>query len=371
MAISDLTFCETDAATIKAAVISEYEEIADRTLAPGDPIRLFLESVAAIIVQQRELIDFAAKQNLLSFASGTYLDALGELLGVTRLEAGSAITTLRFTLSEALDFAVTIPAGTRATPDGSLYFATDEAAVVAIGETYIDVGATCVETGETGNGYAIGQINQIVDPVAYVESVSNTTETSGGSDEEDDEALRERIRLAPESFSVAGPSGAYEYWAKTASSAISDVAVVAPEDEPGHVYIYPLLEGGELPTDDILELVYDVLSAENIRPITDTVHVESPEAVDYTVDITYYIATDDETNATTIQADVETAVEDYITWQKTVIGRDIIPSELIRAVMAAGALRVEVTSPEHTVLDATQLAVCTSSTVTFGGLEDG
>lgn len=366
-----LSFCETDADIIKAEVISEYEEVSGRSLAPADPIRLFLESIAALIVQQRNLIDWAAKQNLLSYAEGEYLDALGELLGVERLEAGSAITTLEFTLSEALDFAVTIPEGTRVSPDGELYFSTDETLVIDAGETTGAVGATCMESGEAGNGYTAGQITEIVDPVAYVESVTNTTETSGGSDEESDEDLRERIRLAPESFSVAGPSGAYEYWAKSASSSIGDVAIVAPEDEPGHVYVYVLMEDGSLPTDDILELVDDTLSSEKLRPITDTVHVLAPEEVSYDIDLTYYIATEDSTNASSIQEAVETAVTDYISWQKEEIGRDIIPSELIRAVMEAGALRVEVNSPEHTVLEGTQVAICGSSTVTFGGLEDG
>ena len=366
-----LSFCETDSDTIKSEIITKYEEISGRSLASADPIRLFLESIAAVIVQQRVLIDWAAKQNLLSYSSGDYLDALGELLSVERLAASAAITTIRYTLSEALDFAVTIPAGNRTTPDGSLYFATDTATVIAAGETYADIDATCTTTGEAGNGYVAGQINTIVDPIAYVASVANTTTSSGGGDIEDDDSLRERIRLAPESFSVAGPSGAYEYWAKTASSSIADVYIYAPSSEPGYVYVYVLMENGELPTDDILELVAETLDDEKIRPITDTVIVLAPEEVSYDLDVTYYIAEDDSTNAATIQAAVEAAVEEYILWQKSKIGRDVLPSKLIQLVMAAGALRVEVNSPTHTVLSGTQVAICGDSTVTFGGLEEG
>lgn len=366
-----LSFCDTDADTIKTEVITKYEEISGRSLASADPVRLFLESIAAIIVQQRVLIDWAAKQNLLSYSSGDYLDALGELLGVTRLEASAAITTVRYTLSEALDFAVTIPAGNRTTPDGALYFATDTATVIAAGDTYADIDSTCTTTGEDGNGYVAGQIATIVDPLPYVATAVNTTASSGGAGVEDDDSLRERIRLAPESFSVAGPSGAYEYWAKTASNSISDVTIIAPSDEPGYVYIYVLMEDGELPTDDILELVEETLDSEKLRPITDTVVVQSPEAVSYDIDLTYYVAESDSTSATAIQTAVEAAVEEYVLWQKSKIGRDLLPSKLIQLVMAAGALRVEVTSPAHTVLTGTQVAVADNVTATFGGLEEG
>ena len=67
----------------------------------------------------------------------------------------------------------------------------------------------------------VGQINTLVDPIAYISSVSNTTASTGGTDTEDDENYRERIQLAPESFSVAGSEGAYIYWARSAHQASS------------------------------------------------------------------------------------------------------------------------------------------------------
>lgn len=42
-------------------------------------------------------------------------------------------------------------------------------------------------------------------PLPFVQSVTNTTESSGGADTETDDAYRQRIRSAPESFSVAAP----------------------------------------------------------------------------------------------------------------------------------------------------------------------
>lgn len=370
--LPEISFIDSNAADVESSVITQYETAAGRTLAPGDPVRLFLETIAAVIVQQREVINFAAKQNLLAYATGNYLDHLAAHLGVTRLPASAAQTTLRFTLSAAQSFAVLIPAGTRASPDGALIWSTDCAAQISIGDTYVDVTASCQTAGAAGNGYVAGQISQIVDPVAYVATVANSTTSSGGADPESDDALRERTHLAPESFSVAGPSGAYEYWAKTAHQGIIDVAVIAPEESPGDVHIYPLMTGGALPTQDILTLVSNTCSSDKVRPLTDHVYVESPVSVGYATSLTYYIARADATQATAIQTAVADAVAAYELWQRSKLGRDINPSELIRRVMAAGALRVFVTTPAHTVLTAAQVAIpSTAAVVTFGGLEDG
>ena len=373
MALPDITFVDKDTEEITTDLISRYEAVTGKTVYPGDPVRLFLDTVAYELAHQRSLIDYAAKQNLLAYATGDYLEHLGILLGVDRLKAAAATTTLRFKLSTPLNFPVLIPAGTRASDGGNgLMFASVEDVLIYSGDTYADVQAFCTETGEAGNGMIAGQIKYLVDPVPYIAGVENRSATTGGADEESDESLRERVQMAPESFSVAGASGAYEYWARTAHQDIIDVAVIGPEDEPGNVYVYPIMTGGELPSQEILTLVDGVLNDEKVRPLSDHVFVRTPEQVGYKTELTYYIARKSATSAVSIQKAVAAAVADYELWQKSKLGRDINPSELIRMVMSAGALRVEVTQPQHTVLTGSQVAIAGSdATVTFGGLEDG
>lgn len=371
-ALPRVRFVDGDAADVERNVITRYERLSGRSLAKGDPVRLFLESVAAVIVQQRELIDWAAKQNLLAYASGNYLDHLGALLGVTRLPARAAVCTVRFALSAPQTFAVLIPKGTRVSPDGVTMFATTAAVTVAAGNTSVDVTAACETDGEIGNGYVPGQIGRMVDPVPCVAGASNTSVALGGSDVESDDSLRERIHLAPESFSVAGSEGAYIYWAKTAHQDIADVSVVAPPSEPGHVYIYPLLTGGALPSGEIIQLVAKTCGSERVRPLTDVVHVQAPQTKAYGVNLTYYVAGRNVALRAEIKSAVKTSVADYVAWQRAALGRDVNPSELIRRVMAAGALRVEVTSPVHTVLTPLQVAVLSGDPViAFGGFENG
>ena len=131
----DISYVETDTETIVNTLIQGYEKIAGRTLYPADPARLFILWVADIIVQERVNIDFSAKQNIPRYAEGEYLDSLAELFkGAERLEPEKARTTLQYTLSIPLEVATTIPAGTRATPDGEIVFATLEDLTIPAGQ---------------------------------------------------------------------------------------------------------------------------------------------------------------------------------------------------------------------------------------------
>ena len=371
--LADIIFAEKAADEIEHEIITLYERLAERTLAKGDPVRLFLETIILIIVQQRSLIDYAAKQNLLAYASGDYLDHIGALLEVTRLEASHAMTTLKFTLSEAQSSVVTIPAGTRASPGGgNILFATTESVEVPAGSTEVTVTAECTVSGVQGNGYIAGQIRRLVDPFPYEMTVTNITASYGGSDKENDENFRERIQIAPESFSVAGPKGAYEYYARSAHQDIIDVAVIGPpEIEAGYVRLYPLMKGGELPSQEVLDAVLAKCGADDVRPLTDCVSVHSPETVSYVLNVKYYIDRAKATQSTEIQVSVESAIHEWVTWQRSKLGRDLNPSELNHRIISAGAKRAEITSPSFRVLKSSELAVPSSITITFGGLEDG
>lgn len=371
--LADIIFAEKAADEIEHEIITLYERLAERTLAKGDPVRLFLETIILIIVQQRSLIDYAAKQNLLAYASGDYLDHIGALLEVTRLEASHAMTTLKFTLSESQSSVVIIPAGTRASPGGgNILFATTESVEVPSGSTEITVTAECTVSGVQGNGFIAGQIRRLVDPFPYEMTVTNITESYGGSDKENDENFRERIQIAPESFSVAGPKGAYEYYARSAHQDIIDVAVIGPpEIEAGYVRLYPLMKGGELPSQEVLDAVLAKCGADDVRPLTDCVSVHSPETVSYALNVKYYIDRAKATQSTEIQVSVESAIHEWVTWQRSKLGRDLNPSELNHRIIFAGAKRAEITSPAFKVLKASELAMPSSTTIIFGGLEDG
>lgn len=368
--LAPVNFLETDAETIRSQIITGFEQASGDTLAAGDPRRLFLLSIADVIIQQRTAINLAAQQNLLSYAQGNYLDALGQLLAVERMAESKAVTSIEFTLSQALGSVYTIPAGTQVT-NGVVTFETDEDLLIPIGQTKGEVSASCTVAGPVGNDYLAGQISTIVTPMTFVSGAQNTTITTGGADAESDSDFSDRIRLAPNSFSVAGPEKAYVYHAKSVSPAIIDVKVDSPT--PGEVDIYVLLTDGTLPTEDTLEQIEEHLSDENIRPLTDYVVVKAPTASNYEIELHYWINQEDSSKAAQIQSDVEAAVEQYRLWQQTKIGRDITPGKLLQLVFAAGASRVDNSKLKPAAwkkLEAMQVAQCTKVNVVYEGYKD-
>lgn len=368
--LAPVNFLETDAETIRSQIITGFEKASGDTLAAGDPRRLFLLSIADVIIQQRTAINLAAQQNLLSYAQGGYLDALGQLLAVERMAESKAVTTIEFTLSQALGSVYTIPAGTQVT-NGVVTFETDEDLLIPIGQTKGEVSASCTVAGPVGNDYLAGQISTIVTPMTFVSGAQNTTITTGGAAAESDSDFADRIRLAPNSFSVAGPEKAYVYHAKSVSPAIIDVKVDSPT--PGEVDVYVLLTDGTLPTEDTLEQIEEHLSDEDIRPLTDYVVVKAPTASNYEIELHYWINQEDSSKAAQIQADVEEAVEQYRLWQQTKIGRDITPGKLLQLVFAAGASRVDDSKLKPAAwkkLEAMQVAQCTKVNVVYEGYKD-
>ncbi len=349
--------------------LREYENLTKRSydLAPANPYRLIIYAASLQIYQAMQYVDAAGKNNLLKYSYGSFLDNIGALRGISRSQGTKARTTIRFSLAEAMSTVVAVPQGTRMGING-IYFATMEYAQVDIGETYVDVLAECVSVGSEANGYAAGEIKTLVDPIAYVDHAANTTMTEGGTDVEDDDSFAERIFYGPSQYSCAGPASAYEYYVRECLANVASVKATSPDD--GEVDIRFVLEGGVLPDAQTISKVENYLSDKTIRPLTDHVTVGAPTTVSYNVSITYYISRSESTNVTNIQNAVTQAVNDYVEWQDTTVGMDIVPDELIKLVKEAGAKRVTVTAPVYTAVAATKIAHNGTITITYGGLED-
>lgn len=374
MILPDINFVDTNAEATLDRIVQGYEAAAGRKLGEADPIMLFLKTIAYENVLLRNAIDFTGKQNLLFYAEGDYLDHLGFLLDIERNESKNSLTTLRFTLASVQPSNIIIPLNTKVS-DGNYTFQTTEVTQIVAGQLTVDVGAESVISGDETNNIPIGRINQFIDVIPYVEKVSNLTDTSGGANTESDDNYKKRIALAPSSFSVTGPYEAYKFWALTANQNIIDVAVVNKEERTqdiqyaGVVEVYPLIKSGQPATIEILGQVLEILSNKKVRPLTDKVETLAPIQVDYTIDLKYYIHTDDGANANIIQSKVSNAVQDFIKWQYEKLGRDINPSELTRLIVNAGAKRVDIISPVFTALDEFEIGNNISVNIVFDGFE--
>lgn len=187
---------------------------------------------------------------------------------------------------------------------------------------------------------------------------------------EDDERLRERIRLAPEHFSVAGPRLAYRYHAMTADAAVLDVAVRSPV--PGVVVLHPLgaSDGAPtLPSADLKARVLAAASAEDARPLCDDVRVEDPVDVPYAV--TARLAVYADRDAETVRQAARDAVSAFCATQSASLGNDVARSALIARLHVPGVKRVTLDAPAADLAaDVHHWTHATSISVTVEGVED-
>jgi phage-related baseplate assembly protein len=351
-------------------MIAQYETDTGKVLQPAQVERLVINMVAYREMVIRNAIQDAAKQNLVAFARAPMLDYLGELVGVTRTPALEATVLIRFNATTTAHSGIVIPAGTRVqTRDGKLVFATTADKSLPAGAGFGLATLRCQTAGDAGNGYAPADVNVILDPVAGISGVeqASSTPSGGGADEETDDQLRKRIKLAPDQFSVAGSKGAYRYYALSASADVIDVAVTSPNG--GIVNVYLLTSAG-LPSSQVKSLVSATLSADKVRPLTDTVQVLDPTPRSWSLNATIqlYPTADPSTTLAAAQA----AAQAYADGVKAKLGKDVVPSQIVSALSVDGVYQVIVSSPSASVVVAeNEFASATSVTVNLGSVVDG
>lgn len=355
------SFVTVDADALTAQLVARYQADTGRTLQPAQVERLLIDLLAYEGVLAREAVQETGEQSLVAFARYPMLDYLGENVGVTRLQPSAATTMLQITLAATSGTDTLIAAGALVqSADNLATFATSIDLTIPAGQLVGLVPAAATVAGEIGNGYLAGQIATIVAPIAGVATIANTTTSASGAELEDDDALRARIPLAPSRFSNAGSSGAYKYLAVSAHPAIVDAAVSSPA--PGQVKVSVLTNTGA-PSSDVLAAVTAALNAETVRPLTDTVIVSAPASVDFAITgtITPYRSADADALATSVAA----AAATFAAALRASLGRDIVPAQLVAALMLAGVYSIDLTSPAAVLpVDVDAWANATSITFT-------
>ena len=364
----DYEVIDSDAWEIKRDMIDKFQELSGRTLTEASPETLIFGTVAYQLALLEEKYNDDIKQNYLRYARNERLDLKGEIYGNRgkRLVEQPAIATFRFYISGVQATDIVIPKGSRIRYN-ELYFETNEEYKILKGNLSVDGKATCNKVGTVGNGIPVGQIKDMVDIYPNYSKVENITESNSGTNEEVDESYRERIREIPESFTTAGSSGAYIFWSKTASTNIIDVKVHSPSATNVDVYIWT--DTGTV-SQELKEKVKAVLNEENVRPLTDNVNIKEPNKISYNIDFDYYIDKDNETLVNIIKSNVDKTIQEFVSWQKEKIGKDINPDELIKRLKIAGVKRVVLRSPAFQKLDFNQIGINNGVTSNYQGVEE-
>ncbi|WP_313539758.1 baseplate J/gp47 family protein [Sphingomonas sp.] len=209
-----------------------------------------------------------------------------------------------------------------------------------------------------------------LDHLAALMSVSRLLIDAGDPDKnvpptyEDDTALRARLVLAPEGFSVAGPEGAYIFHARSADGDVLDASATSPD--PGKVVVTVLSRAGDgTAAPELLAKVAAHVTAETVRPMTDAVTVQSAQIVPYVIAAT--LTTYSGPDGSIVMDEALRRLADYRERQHR-LGIDVTRSGIIAALHAEGVQNVLLASPAaDIVLDRTQAGYCTSVDVTYGG----
>lgn len=185
---------------------------------------------------------------------------------------------------------------------------------------------------------------------------------------ESDEALRLRAQAAFEGMSVAGPSAAYEYFARSASGQVADARATSPS--PAEVVVAVLsTEGDGTASALLLDAVAAAVNDEEVRPLGDRVTVQSAEIVPYAIDATLYLypGPQSEPIINAAMASLQTFLAD----NDKKIGRDIVRSAISAALHVQGVQRVVINTPAADLrIDNTQAARNTGYTVDNGGTDE-
>ena len=106
---------------------------------------------------------------------------------------------------------------------------------------------------------------------------------------EQDDPFRERIQLAFEGLTTAGPRASYILHARNASGLVMDATAESPA--PCYVTVTVLSsEGKGVASAELLATVKAALNDEDVRPVCDRVTVQSAQIIDYRIDAILHMA---------------------------------------------------------------------------------
>jgi len=184
---------------------------------------------------------------------------------------------------------------------------------------------------------------------------------------ESDDSLRRRKQLAMEGYTSAGSIGAYTFFGLSASPQVKDISATQPT--PGTVLISVLSnEADGTASPELINTVNQALSAEDVRPLCDTVITQSSEIVNYSISATLTFLSGPD--RAVILAASEQAIQNY-TESQHANGVDITISGIHAALHKSGVHNVQLHSPTNDIINSdTQAPFCTSINLVDGGIDE-
>ena len=292
--------------------------------------------------------DWVLDQSFPQTAVGQYLDYHAETRALTRLPAAKAAGVLRFSAPSAAVTDYEIDAGSVAMTSGGVRFETTKKA---------DVPASAVEAGASGNAIA-GAIHLMsVYPVGITQC-TNPEAFSGGSDEESDEKLRERVLASYKRLPNGANAAFYEQEAMSFPN-VAAAKAVGRARGIGTVDVYVSTHAGA-PDKKLLGEIEAVLQKK--REIAVDVEVKAP--TEKTVNMSAELTAEQGWTMQEITDAVTAALQAYFTGER--LGEAVYTAKLASILYGVeGVKNCHLLTPDEDVsVSATELPVLGTVTIT-------
>lgn len=294
---------------------------------PSAPHTVLLEAMGWMLAQQAYRFNRVPEQNYIAFAN---------LFGIEPRAATPSETTLTFTVDAPLNTTVTIPEGTQISDDeGKYIFETSEALVILYGSPTGSVAASRVIAGHTL--LAPNVLTELIDPVAFIESVTNLSAIDSGTELETLESTLDRVKRYQR-------RGERIVSTKDLEEAILDEAL----DGNGVVRVFPFIVNGEFltqkPKPGHTTVVVMTKTGNDIDSIAQTkiaalleqavgnqyIYVVNPSFVEFDIKVNVKLNTGSPQGA--VVAAIERNLRNFYAANREQFGRAIYRSEIIAVI---------------------------------------
>ncbi len=305
---------------IHERMLSVIPDTLDKT--DGGFVYDFTRPAALEKAEMMVLLNEAIQVFFPDFSYSGFLDKIAAQDGLTRRAATSAEGYVTITGVTG----TTIPKGflfsTPATQiSGGIEFAATESKTIPA-EGTVQVPVKCISTGVDGN-VSPGSITLMASPISGIESINNASTLSGGTPEETDDSLRQRVKEsdAQGSSSFVGNDADYKRWAQEVDG-VGDVVVV-PEWEgagTGTVKLIVMDATGSPANQTMLDAVYDHIMSDDDRdhrlaPIGAILTVVTAGPV--SISVSASIVLDEDADILSVTTAFRTALQAYFAEAKT------------------------------------------------------
>lgn len=231
---------------------------------------------------------------------GEWLEKRAAEFGIYRKAGTKATGQVKFTGNDG----TIIPAGTLVQTESGLQFQTKAEVTIQGGVAIADIEA--VEIGSQYNVPA-NTITELPVSIVGVVSVTNEQATTGGTDEEDDASLLNRLLVKVQTPATSGNANHYKLWALEVAG-VGDVKVFPLWNGPGTVKVLIIDSNKQPASADIVNAV--ATHIEENRPIGAQVTVVSAQPL--TINVSATIVRDTNYTLEQVTTNVRNKITEYL-----------------------------------------------------------